>query len=77
MIRLSMLDIYKLFGTLSKHGYRIELEDCTIVYDIIDNAAATEFTIDGVTYKAKDKLYVKIYKPLTKKSITSLLVSLL
>ena len=77
MIRLSMLDIYKLFGALVEHGYRIELEDCTMIYDIIDNAAATEFTIDGVTYKASDKLYVKIYKPLTEKAITSLIISLL
>lgn len=77
MIRLSMLDIYKLFGVLLKHGYRIELEDGTVVADIIDNATCTEFLIDGARYKAKDKLYIKIYKPLTKKSITNLLVNLL
>lgn len=77
MIRLNMLGIYKLFGVLSKHGYRIELEDGTIVEDIIDNATTTEFTIDGVKYKAKDKLYISIYKPLTKKAINHLLVNLL
>lgn len=77
MIRLTMLDIRKLFSVLLKHGYRIELEDGTIVDDIIENATATEFLIDGARYKAKDKLYIKIYKPLTKKDITNLLVNLL
>lgn len=78
MLRLTMLDIYKLFGVLSKHGYRIGLEDGTIINDIIDDSDDTnEFTIEGIKYKAKDKLYIKIYKPLAKKDINSLLVNLL
>ena len=77
MLRLTMLDIYKLFSVLLKHGYRIELEDGTIVNDIVDDSDGTEFSIDGIRYAAKDRLYIKIYKPLNKKSITSLLVNLL
>lgn len=77
MIRLSMLDIHKLFCVLLKHGggYRIELEDGTIVNDIIDDCG--EFIIDGIRYEAKAYIYIKIYKPLTKKALYSLLVNLL
>lgn len=77
MIRLSMLNIHKLFGALSKHGYKIELEDGIVVDDIIDNEDATAFTINNTKYKAKDKLYIQIYKPLTKKKSINLLVNLL
>ncbi len=77
MIRLSVLDIFKLFGALLKHGYIIQLEDGTVIYDIIDNATATEFIIDGTKYKAGTKLYITIYKPLSKKAINSLLVNLI
>ncbi len=78
MIRLSMLDIHKLFCVLLKHGgYIIELEDGTKISDIIDDKDKTEFIIDGIRYKAKDKLYIKIYKSLAEDKLYSLLVSLL
>lgn len=76
MIRLSMLDLYILFGALSKHDYIIVLEDGTHITDIIDNKDCTQFLIEGNAYNATDKVYVSIYKPLSKNACISLLVNL-
>lgn len=76
MIRLSMLDLFILFGALSKHNYIIVLEDGSAITDIIDNQDCTQFLMDGSTYNANDKVYISIYKPLSKSACISLLVKL-